>query len=239
VVTGGSRGIGRAIALGLAQAGADVAILYAGNTERAESACAEAAAYGIRAQAYQCDVADFTAVQTVVAQVVADFPHVDILVNNAGVIRDSLLLRLTEADFDAVVDVSLKGTFNVTRHLLRTLLRSPHGRIINIASVSGLTGTAGQANYAAAKAGVIGLTKSVAREVAGRGVTCNVIAPGYIDTDMTRGLNPAVKDKLAAAIPLGYAGTADDIAHAVVFLASDLARYITGEVLRVDGGMAM
>jgi len=239
VVTGGSRGIGRAIAMAMAQQGADVAIVYHGRTEAAEAVRTQAAGCGVTAAAYCCDVADFAAAKAVCAAIVADFGQVDIVVNNAGVIRDNLLLRMSEADFDLVLSVNLKGTFNITRHLVRSLLASPYGRLINIASVTGLVGNPGQANYSAAKAGLIGFTKTMARELAGRGVTCNAIAPGLIGTDMTAGLTSGVRDSYAGRIPLGRAGTPQEVANLAVFLASDLAAYITGEVVRVDGGLGI
>ena len=239
VITGGSRGIGRAIALAMARQGADIAVLYAGQAEAAAQVCAEASGYGVQASAYQCDVADFAASQAVCAQLVADHPQIDILVNNAGMVRDNLLLRMSEQDFDEVVNVNLKGVFSITHHLLRTLLRSPHGRIITITSVAALIGNPGQANYTAAKAGLIGFTKTLAREVAGRGVTANAIAPGLISTDMTADLPDSALEALNRLIPLKRPGTPEDVAQAAVFLASDLAAYITGEVIRVDGGMGM
>ena len=239
VVTGGSRGIGRAIAVALARQGADVSIIYAGQAEAADQACAEAAAFGVSAKAYQCDVSDWEQTKSVCDAIVAERGRVDILVNNAGIVKDGLMMRMTEEDFDRVIAVNLKGAFNVTRHLLRSLLASPCGRVITVSSVVAEMGNAGQTNYAAAKAGLIGFTKSLAREVAGRGVTCNVIAPGFIETDMTAKLSEAVVANLGAMIPLKHMGTPADIAGAAVFLASDLAAYITGEVLAVDGGMWM
>jgi 3-oxoacyl-[acyl-carrier protein] reductase len=237
VITGASRGIGRAAALKMAEQGANTAIIYAGRSDAAQDVCARAAAYGVKAEAYQCDAAVFDQVKDVCARIVSDFGSVDILVNNAGITRDNLLLRMSEEDFDAVMDVNLKGAFNFMKHLTRVIMKSPAGRIINISSVSGLTGNAGQANYSAAKAGLVGLTKSAARELAGRGITCNAIAPGFIETDMTAGLPQSVRDGFA--IPLKRMGSADDVANAAVFLASDWASYITGEVIRVDGGMCM
>jgi len=239
VVTGGSRGIGRAIVLELARQGADVALIYAGQAEAAEQTRSEAASFGVRAEAYQCDVSDWDQAGAMCQAIVADHGRVDILVNNAGIVRDKLLMRMTEADFDQVIAVDLKGSVAVTRHLLHALLRSPHGRIITISSVAAVMGNVGQTNYAAAKAGLIGFTKSLAREVAGRGVTCNVITPGYIATDLTAELSQPVADRLAGLIPLKRLGSPQDVAAAVGFLASDAAGYITGEVLAVDGGMWM
>ena len=234
VVTGGSRGIGAAVAKKLASLGADVAVIYAGNEALAEEVCASCRAeYGVRAQSYRCDVADFEAVKETVAQLKKDFGGVQILVNNAGVTRDGLIATMKEADFDAVIGTNLKGAYNMIRHCAGLMLRGKYGRIVNISSVAGLTGNPGQANYSASKAGIIGLTKSTARELASRGITCNAVAPGLIQTDMTKLLG----DALLASIPLGRAGTAEEVAEAVAFLAQ--ADYITGEVLRVDGGIAM
>lgn len=239
VITGASRGIGKAIALQMAQNGADVALIYAGNTQAGEETCRQAQAFGVKAKLYQCDVADWNQAKTVCDAITADFGAVDILVNNAGITKDSLLLRMSEEDFDAVINVNLKGVFHFTKHLSRVLMKSSAGRIINIASVVGIMGNVGQVNYAAAKAGVIGLTKTTARELAGRGVTCNAIAPGSIETDMTAALSKTAKDSLEAMIPLKRSGTPEEVAGLAVFLASDQASYITGEVIRVDGGMSM
>ena len=237
VITGASRGIGRAIALGAAQNGADVAIIYAGNENAAVLTCEQALNLGVKAELYRCDVADWDESKVVCERILSDFETVDILVNNAGVAKDNLLLRMGEEDFDKVIGVNLKGAFNLTRHLSRRILKSPSGRIINISSVSGMMGNPGQANYSAAKAGLIGFTKTIAKEFAGRNVTCNAIAPGFIDTDMTNALPPAVKRQLVDAVPLGRAGSAEDVANLAVFLASELSSYITGEVIRVDGGL--
>jgi 3-oxoacyl-[acyl-carrier protein] reductase len=239
VITGGSRGIGRAIALGLAGQGARVAIVYAGQEQAAREVCRLTGELGVEARAYQCDVADFEASRGVCEAIVADFGQIDILVNNAGITRDTLMLRMSESDFDQVVAVDLKGAFNFTRHLMRHLMRSAHGRVITITSVVGLMGNVGQANYAAAKAGLVGLTKSWAREMAGRRVTCNAIAPGLIATELSDLIRPEARQSLLARIPLGRAGSAEDVAAAALFLASDQAAYITGEILRVDGGMSM
>ena len=237
VVTGGSRGIGAAIAKKLASLGADVAVLYAGNQELADAVCGECRSqYGVRAQAYRCDVADFQASKEAVAQIKADFGTVNILVNNAGVTRDGLIATMREQDFDAVLDTNLKGAFNMIRHCCGIFIRNRGGRIINVSSVSGMIGNAGQANYSASKAGIIGLTKATAKELAPRGVTCNAVAPGFVATDMTKNL--ALDEKtITSAIPLGRLGRPEEVAEAVAFLAG--ADYITGEVLRVDGGIAM
>lgn len=239
LVTGGSRGIGRGIANEFADKGADVALFYAGNSAAADEAVKELAAKGGRAKAYRCDVANFDAVAGATKQVIEDFGAVDILVNNAGVVRDNLLLALSEDDFDAVVDTSLKGAFNMIRHLYRHMMRRPAGRIINMGSVVGLTGNKGQANYSAAKAGLVGLTKSVAQELAGRGVTCNLIAPGFIESDMTDAIPEKAKQEILNGIPAKRPGTPKDIAALAAFLASDAAGYITGQSICVDGGLSM
>lgn len=234
LITGGSRGIGAAVARKLASLGADVAIVYSGNAAAAEAVCGECGAFGVKVKAYQCNVADYAAAKTLVSQVKADFGTVNILVNNAGITKDGLIATMREQDFDDVLSVNLKGAFNLIRHCTGLFIRNRGGRIINISSVTGLMGNAGQANYAASKAGLIGLTKSVARELAPRGVTCNAVAPGFIDTDMTKALHDS---PLAASIPLGRMGSPEDVADAVAYLAC--AGYVTGEVIRVDGGIAM
>ncbi len=234
VVTGGSRGIGAAIACKFASLGANIAVIYAGNVAAAENVCRQCRQYGAEAAAYQCDVSDFSAVKDTVAKIRADFGTAQILVNNAGITRDGLLAMMKEEDFDAVLDTNLKGAFNMIRHMTGLFLRGREGCIINIASVAGLMGNAGQCNYSASKAGLIGLTKSVAKELAPKGVRCNAIAPGFIATDMTEDQadNPLVK-----MIPLGAMGSPEDVADAAAYLAG--ANYVTGEVLRVDGGIAM
>ncbi len=235
IVTGGSRGIGEAIAYKLASFGADIAVIYAGNILAAEKVCGKCRQdYGVNARPYQCDVADFTATKETVAKIKADFGTVHILVNNAGITRDGLVARMKEADFDAVLDTNLKGAFHMIRHCTSMFLKNREGCIINISSVSGLAGNAGQANYSASKAGLIGLTKSVAKELASRGIRCNAIAPGFIATDMT---DSQTENPLLSMVPLGRMGTPEDVAEAAAFLAT--SGYITGEVLRVDGGMAM
>lgn len=235
VVTGGSRGIGRAIAYKLASMGADIAVIYAGNAEAAETVCRRCAEEtGVKARAYQCDVADFTAVKEKVARIRADFGTVHILVNNAGITRDGLLAIMKEEDYDAVVDTNLKGAFNMIRHCAGLFIRNREGCIINITSVAGLMGNAGQCNYSASKAGLIGLTKSAARELAPKGIRCNAIAPGFIATDMT---GSQTDNPLLGTIPLGRMGEPEDVAEAAAYLAT--AKYVTGEVLRVDGGIAM
>lgn len=236
LITGGSRGIGAACARKLAALGADIAVVYAGNAEKANEVCAACEALGVRASAYQCDVADFDAVKQTVAAVKAELGSVDILVNSAGITRDGLVAAMCEADFDAVIDTNLKGTFNMIRHCARLFLRTGRGRIVNISSVAGVAGNAGQANYSASKAGVIGLTKSVARELAPKGITCNAVAPGFVATDMTAAL-PLTDEQIRAAVPLGRMAKPEEIADAVAFLLQ--SDYITGQVLCVDGGVAI
>ena len=235
LVTGGSRGIGRAVALKLASLGADVAVVYAGNQEAAQGVCLECQRrYGVKAQAYRYNVADFGEAKKTVSQIKKDFGTVHILVNNAGITRDGLVATMGEQAFDDVLAVNLKGAFNIIRHCSGLFIRNRGGSIVSVSSVTGIMGNAGQANYAASKAGIIGLTKSVARELAPRGITCNAVAPGFIDTDMTKDLQDS---PLAASIPLGRMGTPEEVAEAVAFLAQ--ASYITGVVLQVDGGIAM
>ena len=235
IVTGGSRGIGAAIAMRFASLGANIAVIYAGNQEAAQEICdACSHVYGVKAAAYQCNVASFDETKAVVASIKADFGSVHILVNNAGITKDGLIPMMSEAAFDAVVDTNLKGAFHMIRHCSGLFLRNKEGCIINISSVSGLMGNAGQCNYSASKAGLIGLTKSVAKELAPKGIRCNAIAPGFIQTDMTA---DQTDNSLLAMIPLGRMGTAEEVAEAAVYLAT--ANYVTGEVLRVDGGIAM
>ncbi len=239
VVTGASRGIGRAIAIRLASEGATVIINYNGSKEKAEEVKKEIEAAGGQAAVYQCNVADYDQCEAFIQKVVKDYGRLDILVNNAGVTRDGLLMKMTETDFDQVIETNLKGTFHTIRFAARQMLRQKSGRIVNLSSVVGVSGNAGQANYAASKAGVIGLTKSAAKELASRGITVNAVAPGFIDTDMTSVLSDKVKEGAAAQIPLGTFGQPEDVAAAVAFLASEEGRYITGQVLHVDGGMVM
>ena len=235
VVTGGSRGIGAAIAKKLAALGADVAILYAGNQQAAEGVCQEIAdMYGRRAVSYRSDVADFAAVKETVAKIKADFGGAQLLVNNAGIVRDGLVAMMKEEDYDAVLDTNLKGAFHMIRHIVPLFLRSKEGSIVNVTSVAGLMGNAGQCNYAASKAGLVGLTKSVAKELAPKGIRCNAVAPGFIQTDMTEA---QADSPLLSMIPLGQMGRPEDIADAVAYLLT--AQYVTGAVLRVDGGIAM
>jgi len=239
IVTGASRGIGRAIALTLAAQGANVALIYAGNDVAAQNTLEELRALRVTAEAYRCDVSDFCAAKEAVDVILKTFGSVDILINNAGITRDALIVSMKEADFDAVVDTSLKGTYNMLKHTAPYFIKKRSGRIINISSVAGLMGNAGQVNYSAAKAGMIGLTKAVAKELAPRGVTCNAIAPGLIETDMTDAMNDSARAALLNAVPLKRAGTAEDVAELAVFLCGPHAGYITGTVIRVDGGLAM
>ena len=239
LVTGASRGIGRAIALRLAGEGAKVAINYAGNTTKAEAVKAEIEQNGGEAILVQADVADSSAVEAMVAKVTEAFGQIDILVNNAGITRDGLLMRMKEEDFDAVVNTNLKGVFHCTKTVSKLMMKKRSGRIINMASVVGIMGNAGQTNYAAAKAGVIGFSKSAAKELAARGITVNVVAPGFIDTDMTAAMTDKAKELTLTGIPMRKMGTPEDVANAVLFLASDCASYITGQTVNVDGGMVM
>lgn len=235
VITGASRGIGAAIAYRLAGLGANIAVIYAGNAAAAEVVCRKCEdEFHVTAKSYACDVSDFQMAKETVAKIKADFGAVHILVNNAGVTRDGLAAMMKEEDFDRVLDVNLKGAFNMVRHCLPLFIRAREGCIVNISSVSGLMGNAGQCNYSASKAGLIGLTKSIAKEYAAKGIRCNAVAPGFIHTDMTEshGENP-----LLAMIPLGKMGEPEDVADAVIYLIG--AKYVTGEVLRVDGGIAM
>ena len=239
VVTGGSRGIGRAVCVELARQGANIVLCYAGNETAAEETAALCREAGAQVLAVRCDVTDEAAVKALVKAALDSFGRVDILVNNAGVTKDGLLMAMSEADFDAVVDTNLKGAFLCTKAVCRPMMKQRYGRIVNLSSVVGLHGNAGQANYAASKAGVIGLTKSAAKELASRGVTINAVAPGYIETDMTAVLPDSVKEKVQSAIPTMRLGAAEEVAKAVAFLCSDEAAYITGQVLAVDGGMSM
>lgn len=239
VVTGASRGIGRAVAIKLASEGATVVINYNGSEDRALEVKKEIEENGGKAEIRQCNVSDYAACEEMFKEIISTLGSVDILVNNAGITKDGLLMKMSEEDYDAVLDTNLKGTFNCIRHVARQMIRQRGGRIINMSSVSGVLGNAGQANYSASKAGVIGLTKSVARELASRGITVNAVAPGFVNTEITAVLPEKVKEGAVAQIPLGKFGEPEDIANAVAFLASDNARYITGQVLAVDGGMAM
>jgi 3-oxoacyl-[acyl-carrier protein] reductase len=238
VVTGASRGIGRAIALKFAAEGADV-VCVSRTQENSEKVAAEIRALGRKAWAFAVDVADSAAVSAAAEKILAEAGKVDILVNNAGVTRDGLLMRMSDADWDMVLDTNLKGAFLVTKAFSRAMIKARTGRIINVSSVIGLIGNAGQCNYAASKAGLIGFTQSAAKELASRGITVNAIAPGFIETDMTSELKPEMRDAILKQIPLGNFGSAEDIAGAALYLASPAARYVTGQVLTVDGGMVM
>lgn len=239
IVSGGSRGIGRAIALALAGQGAKVAILYAGNEKAAAQTVSQGEALGAEMLSLRCDVANSAQVAQSVAAVAEKWGGVDILVNCAGITRDGLMVRMKDEDFDAVISTNLRGAFLLTRQCGAIMMKRRYGRIVNIASVSGLMGNAGQANYCAAKAGMVGLTKSVARELASRGITCNAIAPGFIETDMTDALPEKTREASVATVPLKRMGTPDEVAALALFLCGEQAGYITGEVIRVDGGLAM
>lgn len=258
LVTGASRGIGAQIAKTLAREGAFVIINYNGSKEKAEAVVSEIMEEAAKADscrqlenqdstqeiaagaaAYQCNVADFAACEAMVQDLIKTYGHIDILVNNAGITKDGLLMKMSESDFDSVLNTNLKGAFNTIRHLSRYFLKQKSGKIINISSVSGVIGNAGQANYSASKAGVIGLTKSVARELASRGITCNAVAPGFIATDMTDAMPESAKEQVKTQIPLQRVGKTSDIAEMVAFLASEKASYITGQVISVDGGMSI
>lgn len=239
VVTGGSRGIGKAIALKLAEFGANIVVNYTSNAQSAEQTVEEIKKIGTDAIAVKANVANMNAVEELVKATEEKFEKIDILINNAGIERDKLLIKMTEEDWDKVMEVNLKGAFNCTKIIGRKMMRKRTGKIINISSVVGLTGNVGQANYAASKAGLIGFTKSVAKELASRGITVNAIAPGFIQTDMTDALSENVKEKMLASVPLGRPGVTDDVANLIGFLASDSANYITGQVINVDGGMVM
>ncbi|MEC0369301.1 3-oxoacyl-ACP reductase FabG [Paenibacillus chibensis] len=239
LVTGASRGIGRSIALALAEAGANVAVNYAGSEAAAQAVVEEIKQLGVDAFAIQANVGQSEQAENLIKEVAGKFGRIDILVNNAGITRDNLIMRMKEDEFDQVIETNLKGVFNCLKSVSRPMMKQRYGRIINISSVVGVLGNAGQANYVAAKAGVIGLTKSSARELASRGITVNCVAPGFIDTDMTRELTDDLKDKMIQDIPLSRLGQPEEIAKVVVFLASEGASYMTGQTLHVDGGMYM
>ena len=237
LVTGAGRGIGRAIAIAFAKEGAEVIINYNGSEERAKEVKQTIEENGGKASIYKCNVSDFVACEAMIKDIVKEYGHLDILVNNAGITKDGLIMKMKEEDFDSVLNVNLKGTFNTIRHSARQMLKQRSGKIINISSVSGILGNVGQANYAASKAGVIGLTKTMARELGSRGITVNAIAPGFVDTEMTEVLSEEIRENACKQIILGRFGKPEDIANTAVFLASDKADYITGQVISVDGGM--
>ena len=237
VVTGGYQGIGMEIAKKLGENGADVAVLDISPAENAAEVIGVLEGFGVKAKAYQCDVSDFEATKAVFKDIVADFGHIDILVNNAGITRDKLLLGMKESDFDSVINVNLKGVFNTIKQVYPLFAKQKSGKIVNLSSVSGLMGNAGQVNYSASKAGVVGITKSVAKELASRGVCCNAIAPGFIRTKMTERFNE--DEKLIDSLPMKRMGEPEEVAELVLFLCSDKSNYITGEVIRIDGGLAM
>ena len=239
IVTGASRGIGLAIAKKLAKSGYNIAVVDACDLEKSENAVSEVKALGVDAKAYQCNVADFAAVEETVKQINEDFGGIYILVNNAGITRDGLLIKMSEENFDAVINVNLKGTFNFIKHVTPIMMKKREGRVVSISSIVGIEGNAGQVNYSASKAGIIGVTKSCAREFASRNITFNAIAPGFVETPMTAVLTDKQKEAMFAVIPLKRYGQPEDIANAVNFLCSDDASYITGQVLSVDGGMHM
>lgn len=239
IVTGGTRGIGRAIVLKLAEQGANIVINYRSSDKEAEELKVILEEKGVKVLTVKCDISNFEDSKNLMDRCKEEFGKIDILVNNAGITKDTLIMRMKEEDFDSVIDVNLKGTFNCAKHASAIMLRQKFGKIINMTSVVGITGNAGQVNYAASKAGVIGLTKSLARELGSRGITVNAVAPGFINTDMTSGLSEKVKEEAMRNIPLKRLGEAEDIANLVGFLASDAANYITGQVINVDGGMVM
>lgn len=237
LITGAGRGIGRAIAIALAKEGAEVVINYNGSEERAKEVKQTIEENGGKASMYKCNVSDFAVCEAMIKDIIKEYGHLDILVNNAGITKDGLIMKMKEEDFDSVLNVNLKGTFNTIRHSARQMLKQRSGKIINISSVSGILGNVGQANYAASKAGVIGLTKTMARELGSRGITVNAIAPGFVDTEMTEVLSEEIRENACKQIILGRFGKPEDIANTAVFLASDKADYITGQVISVDGGM--
>ena len=237
VITGGSRGIGKEICKKFAENGADIALIYAGNVEKAEEVVSSLLQYKVKSKAYRYNIADFEETTKTFLQILKDFLTIDILVNNAGITRDRLVLSLTEKDFNDVIDVNLKGVYHTIKQVYPVFMKKRSGKIINLSSVSGLTGNPGQANYSASKAGVIGITKSVAKELASRGVCCNAIAPGFIKTDMTE--NFINNKTIIESIPAKRAGFPEEVADLALFLASEKSNYITGEVIRIDGGLAM
>lgn len=237
LVTGAGRGIGASIAKRFASEGAEVIVNYSGNDEAAQKTVDEITATGGQAQKYKCSVNDSESVKVMIDEIIKKFGRIDVLVNNAGITKDGLMLRMTDEDFDRVIDVNLKGTFNCTKYVSKYMLKQKSGKIINISSVVGLSGNAGQVNYSASKAGIIGITKSAAKELSSRGITVNAVAPGYVDTDMTKVLSDNIRNEILKNIPLQRMGNVEDISNCVAFLASEDASYITGQVISVDGGM--
>ena len=237
LVTGAGRGIGASIAKRFASEGAEVIVNYSGNDEAAQKTVDEITATGGQAQKYKCSVNDSESVKVMIDEIIKEFGRIDILVNNAGITKDGLMLRMTDEDFDRVIDVNLKGTFNGTKYVSKYMLKQKSGKNINISSVVGLSGNAGQVNYSASKAGIIGITKSAAKELSSRGITVNAVAPGYVDTDMTKVLSDNIRNEILKNIPLQRMGNVEDISNCVAFLASEDASYITGQVISVDGGM--
>ncbi|STZ48779.1 3-oxoacyl-[acyl-carrier-protein] reductase FabG [Myroides odoratimimus] len=237
IITGATRGIGRGVALAYAQQGASVAFTYSSSAQAAVELEQELTALGVKAKGYQSNAAEYTAAEQLIEEILKEFGNIDILVNNAGITKDNLLMRMSEADFDAVIEVNLKSVFNMMKAVQRTMLKNRKGSIINMSSVVGVKGNAGQANYAASKAGVIGFSKSIALELGSRNIRCNVVAPGFIETEMTGKLPEDVVKGWRDAIPLKRGGTPEDIANTCVFLGSDMSAYITGQVINVDGGM--
>ena len=237
LVTGAGRGIGASIAKRFASEGAEVIVNYSGNDEAAQKTVDEITATGGQAQKYKCSVNDSESVKVMIDEIIKEFGRIDILVNNAGITKDGLMLRMTDEDFDRVIDVNLKGTFICTKYVSKYMLKQKSGKIINISSVVGLSGNAGQVNYSASKAGIIGITKSAAKELSSRGITVNAVAPGYVDTDMTKVLSDNIRNEILKNIPLQRMGNVEDISNCVAFLASEDASYITGQVISVDGGM--
>lgn len=237
LVTGAGRGIGASIAKRFASEGAEVIVNYSGNDEAAQKTVDEITATGRQAQKYKCSVNDSESIKVMIDEIIKKFGRIDILVNNAGITKDGLMLRMTDEDFDRVIDVNLKGTFNCTKYVSKYMLKQKSGKIINISSVVGLSGNAGQVNYSASKAGIIGITKSAAKELSSRGITVNAVAPGYVDTDMTKVLSDNIRNEILKNIPLQRMGNVEDISNCVAFLASEDASYITGQVISVDGGM--
>lgn len=237
LVTGAGRGIGASIAKRFASEGAEVIVNYSGNDEAAQKTVDEITVTGGQAQKYKCSVNDSESVKVMIDEIIKEFGRIDILVNNAGITKDGLMLRMTDEDFDRVIDVNLKGTFNCTKYVSKYMLKQKSGKIINISSVVGLSGNAGQVNYSASKAGIIGITKSAAKELSSRGITVNAVAPGYVDTDMTKVLSDNIRNDILKNIPLQRMGNVEDISNCVAFLASEDASYITGQVISVDGGM--